>query len=83
VVTAVRRWRQVYGIEKPMCKVVLECEGKTQETKELFGLDPIWEEDFTFEVSDPETVSHRRPSLSPRRPPSPVSRDRQQPARKS
>jgi hypothetical protein len=54
---------QVYGIEKPMCKVVLECEGQTQETKELFGLDPIWEENFTFEVSDPESVG---PSLAPK-----------------
>ena len=39
-----------------MCKVVLTCEGVTQETEELFGLDPIWEANLEFQVSDPETV---------------------------
>ena len=39
-----------------MCKVVIEVEGKTFETEELFGLDPIWEANFEAEVSDPETV---------------------------
>ena len=56
---------QVYGIDKPMCKIVMECEGVTKETKELFGLDPQWEEDFSFEVSDIETVrSCPRPSTT-------------------
>lgn len=47
---------KVYGIERPMCSVVLTCEGVTHTTEELFGLDPIWEANFEFQVSDPETV---------------------------
>lgn len=39
-----------------MCQVVLIVEGVEMRTKELFGLDPIWEEDFHFNVSDPATV---------------------------
>uniref|UniRef100_A0A7S0RX51 C2 domain-containing protein n=1 Tax=Pyramimonas obovata TaxID=1411642 RepID=A0A7S0RX51_9CHLO len=47
---------KAYGIEKAICQVCLECEGQTFETKELPGLDPTWEENFDFKISDPETV---------------------------
>jgi hypothetical protein len=39
-----------------MCEVFLECEGQTANTKSLPGLDPTWEENFYFTISDPETV---------------------------
>ena len=34
----------------------LECEGQHENTKEVRGLDPIWEENFHFRISDPATV---------------------------
>ena len=52
----VRLCPQAYGIEKAICQVCLEVEGQTYETKELPGLDPTWEENHEFKISDPSSV---------------------------
>mmetsp|Transcript_17760 Transcript_17760/g.29851 ORF Transcript_17760/g.29851 Transcript_17760/m.29851 type:complete len:1373 (-) Transcript_17760:276-4394(-) len=47
---------KAYGIDTAICQVCLECEGQHENTKELRGLDPTWEENFYFRISDPATV---------------------------
>ena len=44
-----------YGIKKANCTVVVGLDGEEMSTKTLPGLDPEFEENFFFKVSDPAT----------------------------
>ncbi|KAK3233537.1 hypothetical protein CYMTET_56179 [Cymbomonas tetramitiformis] len=45
---------KAYNIKKPNCSVILSINGQTVQTTEKYGLDPEWEEDFTFKVANIE-----------------------------
>mmetsp|Transcript_23016 Transcript_23016/g.75016 ORF Transcript_23016/g.75016 Transcript_23016/m.75016 type:complete len:195 (+) Transcript_23016:22-606(+) len=48
---------KIYNIGKPRCQTVLKVDGQSATTKLLPGLDPIFDETFTFTVPNKNNVS--------------------------
>lgn len=46
---------KAYDIDKARCYVIVKVNDKEVKTTEKAGLDPEWEEEFEFDVNDPET----------------------------